>query len=135
MDETAVRAALSHYLECSAAGDEERAHEIYHPDAVLEFPQSGERFDGVANFLPWRSEFPAKVEYEIDRVRGSGDVWVAELRIRYDGGPWNFGVDVLEFRAGKAVRESIYVSEGWGAPEWRARWRAAPPQVSGGASA
>ncbi len=29
-------------------------HELSHPDAVLEFPQSGERFEGVVDFLPWR---------------------------------------------------------------------------------
>ena len=30
--------------------DEDLAHEIYGDDAVLEFPQSGERFEGVQNF-------------------------------------------------------------------------------------
>lgn len=30
--------------------DVERADEIYHEDAVLEFPQSGERFEGRATF-------------------------------------------------------------------------------------
>jgi hypothetical protein len=127
MEESAVRAALTHYLEHSAAGDEDGAHDIYHPDAVLEFPQSGERYEGVPNFLAWRREYPAKLEYELDRVRGAGDVWVGELRIRYDGGAWNYGVDILEFRGDKVARESIYVTEGWEAPDWRARWRAAPP--------
>lgn len=50
-----------------------------------------------------------------------------ELLGRYDGGPWNYGVSILEFRGDKVVHESIYVTEGWEAPEWRARWRAAPP--------
>ena len=133
MDEPAARAALTHYLGRSAAGDEDGAHDIYAPDAVLEFPQSGERYEGVPNFLEWRRAYPAKVEYALDRMRGSGDVWVAELRVRYDGGPWNYGVDILEFGGGKVVRESIYVAEGWAAPEWRARWRAAPPRSPDGA--
>jgi hypothetical protein len=127
MDEAGVRAALMHYLEQSAAGDEDAAHQIYVRDAVLEFPQSRERFEGVPNFLEWRRAYPAAVGYEVDRLRGDGDVWVAELRVRYDGGPWNFGVDILEFRGDKVARESIYVTEGWEAPEWRARWRASPP--------
>jgi ketosteroid isomerase-like protein len=127
MDEHGVRAALNHYFTHSAAGDEDGAHTIYHPDAVLEFPQSGERFDGVDHFLPWRRQYPAKVEYELDRVRGQGDVWIGELRIRYDGGPWNYGVDVLEFRGDKVAGESIYVSEGWPAPDWRAPWWTVPP--------
>jgi hypothetical protein len=29
-----------------AATDQDITHEIYHQDAVLEFPQSGERFEG-----------------------------------------------------------------------------------------
>ena len=128
MDEQGVRAALRHYLDHSAAGEEDVAHEIYHPDAVLEFPQSGERFDGVENFLPWRAEYPATtVDFDVRRVRGSGDVWVVELRIRYDGGPVNAGVQILEFRDDKVARETIYVMDGWAAPEWRSRWWAEPP--------
>jgi hypothetical protein len=128
MDEAAVRQALDHYLSHSAAGDEDAASEIYAEDAVLEFPQSGERFEGVANFLAWRRQYPAQVEYEVRRLRGSGHVWIAELLIRYDGGPWNQAIDVLEFRGDKVAAESIYVFEGWDAPDWRAQWWAGPPR-------
>ena len=48
--------------------DPERSHELYHDDAVLEFPQSGERFEGVANFRAWREQYPVPVEF---RVRGA----------------------------------------------------------------
>jgi hypothetical protein len=126
MDEQTVRAVLQHYLDNGAAGREEVAHEIYAEDAVLEFPQSGERFEGVAQFLPWRAQYPAKVRYELGRVRGGDDVWVAELTVSYDGGTPMFGVDVLEFTGSKVSRETIYVSEGFPAPDWRAPWRAAP---------
>jgi hypothetical protein len=30
------------------------------------------------------------------------------------------------FRDGRIARETIYVGEGWDAPDWRAQWRAAP---------
>jgi len=126
MDAEAARATLQRYVDRSAGGDEDGAHEIYHPDAVLEFPQSGERFEGVPNFLEWRRQYPGKVEYEITRVRGGGDVWVAELLVRYDGGEPMYGVDILEFRGDRVSRESIYVAEGWAAPDWRAPWRTAP---------
>ena len=99
---------------------------MYREDAVLEFPQSGERFEGVENFREWRSNYPANTRFEFREVRGDGDVWVAEVTVRYDEGPRNYGVSVLEIRDGKIARESIYVTEGFGAPEWRARWRAAP---------
>ncbi|MGY1736882.1 nuclear transport factor 2 family protein [Geodermatophilus sp. SYSU D00684] len=126
MDEQSVRAALEHYVRHSAAGDEDRASEIYHEDAVLEFPQSGERFEGVANFREWRRDYPARVDLEIVRVRGRDDFWVVEVRARYDGGPWMYGPAVYEFRGDRVARETIYIGEAWEAPGWRARWRAAP---------
>jgi hypothetical protein len=109
-----------------ARSDPARAHAMYHDDAVLEFPQSGERFVGIENFREWRSNYPASTSPEIREVRGSGDLWVAELSIGYDGGPPSFGVSILEFRDEKIARESIYVAEGWDAQDWRAAWRAAP---------
>jgi hypothetical protein len=124
MDEAAVRATLQHHFDHIAAGEIEIAHEIYAPDAVLDFPQSGERFEGVASFLAWRKDYPAKVDFEIRRVRGGEDVWVVELLLRYDGGPWKYGVGILEFRGDKVARESAYSMDAWEAPEWRARWRA-----------
>ena len=126
MDEAAVRSVLQHYINYSAVGDEDRASEIYHDDAVLEFPQSGERFEGVASFREWRRIYPAKVQLEILRVRGVDDFWVAEMRARYDDGPWNYGPAIYEFRGGKVARETIYVGEAWEPPQWRAPWRAAP---------
>ena len=106
--------------------DPDRAHAMYHEDAVLEFPQSGERFVGVENFREWRSNYPASTRIEFRKVRGRDDLWVAEISISYDQGPRNFGVSILELRGDKIARESIYVAEGFEAPDWRAQWRAAP---------
>lgn len=54
MDEATVRAMLEQHFEY-ASSDPAIAHEMYHGDAVLEFPQSGERFVRVENFREWRS--------------------------------------------------------------------------------
>lgn len=124
MDAETVKGLLEQQFE--HAGDPERSHAMYHEDAVLEFPQSGERFEGVENFREWRSQYPAETNFEFGEIRGEGDLWVVELTVTYDGGPKNFGVSVHEFRDGKIARETIYVAEGFEAPEWRARWRAAP---------
>jgi hypothetical protein len=123
MDEARLRAALRRHWEYSAT-DQEIAHEIYHDDAVLEFPQSRERFVGKENFKAWRKIYPAALEFKIRRIRGRGDLWVAENSIRYDGGPWQFTCSILEFRGEKVVRETISIAPGWDAPEWRAPWRA-----------
>ena len=58
LDETDLRAALKRHWDYSGK-DEDIANEIYHDDAVLEFPQSGERFEGVENFREWRRLYPA----------------------------------------------------------------------------
>jgi hypothetical protein len=125
MDAATVRSMLEQHFQY-AGSDPDRAHAIYYEDAVLEFPQSGERFEGVENFREWRSQYPAETTYEFREVRGGGDSWVVELTVTYDGGPKNFGISILELRGDKIARETIYVTEGWDAPEWRARWRAAP---------
>jgi hypothetical protein len=129
VDEATVRSLLQHYWQYAPI-DQNIAHAMYDDDAVLEFPQSQERFEGKSNFIAWRRIYPAAVECSIERIRGAGDFWVAEVRIRYNGGPWNYGLTLLEFNGDKIARETIYYGEGWQAPQWRAPWRAAWPAES-----
>jgi hypothetical protein len=70
--------------------------------------------------------YPASTSFEFREIRGRDDIWVVELSVRYDQGPANLGVSIHEFRGDKIARESIYVAEGFEAPEWRSQWRAAP---------
>jgi hypothetical protein len=123
MDAATVEAMLEQHF---TSADPDASHEMYREDAVLEFPQSGERFVGVENLREWRSSYPADTEVEFREIRGRDDLWIVELSIIYDGGNPNFGVSILEFRDDKIARESVYVAEGWEPPEWRAQWRAAP---------
>ena len=57
MDEATVRGMLEQHFSSS---DPDLAHEMYHDDAVLEFPQSGESFAGVENMREWRSNYVAE---------------------------------------------------------------------------
>lgn len=124
MDDATLLAALRRHWEHEAI-DTERSHAIYHDDAVLEFPQSQERFEGKENFMAWRKIYPASVKFQVRRIRGGGRLWIAENSISYDGGPWMFGCSILEFRGEKIAKETIYIGEGWEAPDWRAEWRTA----------
>ena len=72
-----------------------------HDDAVLEFPQSGERFVGKENFLTWRKQYPADLDFRMRRITHDGDLWVAENLISYDGSPWMFTVSILQLRGDK----------------------------------
>ena len=123
MDAATIKGMLEQHF---ASGDPHVSHAMYRDDAVLEFPQSGERFVGVENLREWRSRYPASTAIEFREIRGRDDLWIAEISIRYEDGPWNFGVSILELREDKIARESIYVTEAWEPPEWRAQWRSAP---------
>jgi hypothetical protein len=97
MDQAAVLAALKRHWEY-AGKDEDISHEIYHDDAILEFPQSQERFVGKENFRTWRKQYPTSIDLKVRRIRGQGNFWVAENSVRYDNRPWNYTCSILEFR-------------------------------------
>lgn len=119
LDDATLRAELERHWAYSGK-DEDIASEIYHPEAVLEFPQSGERFEGVENFREWRRRYPAELEFKTRRIARGDHLVVAENLISYDGGPWMFTVNLLEYRGDKVAHERIYITEGWEAAEWRA---------------
>ena len=85
MDAETVGAMLSVLRNLGRATDDPvGSHDMY--DAVLEFPQSEERFERVANIREWRSRYPGSVTNDIRRIRGADDIWVAEMTVSYDGG-------------------------------------------------
>jgi hypothetical protein len=117
-----VRELFLHHLRYSGS-NEEKAHEIYHDDAILEFPQSGERFLGKANMQGFREQYPAaQIDFEPREIRGEGDFWIAEGRISYDGGDPIDYVWVAQLRGDKVQRETIYFADPFPAPDWRKPW-------------
>ena len=116
-----IRAGLVEHWQSDGV-DYDRSHRIYHDDAVLEFPQSGERFVGKAAFLEWRRQYPARLTFRIRRFTSGGNLWVAENLITYDDGAPMFTVNILTFRGDRVAREALYVMEGFAAPDWRMPW-------------
>jgi len=110
---------LDHYA--AAGSDEFHVAEIYSDDVILDFPQGRERIRGKAKVIAFRSAYPAKVRIQPRRIVGSGDVWVIESTISYDGVPHHLA-SIWEFRDGKVVHETSYITEGWDPPAWRAEW-------------
>ena len=125
LDETELLQALRRHWEYSGE-DDDSANAIYHDDAVLEFPQSGERFEGVQNFRDWRRQYPAKLEFHLRRINHRDDLVVTEYVISHNGAPWLFTVSIVEFEDDRVAHERIYITEGWERAEWRAPWRAEP---------
>ena len=121
INDAAIRRALVRYL-ANGGEDRDAAHEMYHDDAVLEFPQSGERFVGKQTIRDWREHYPSKTRFNLRRISGEGGTWIAEILISYDGGPWKFGIGLYLFRDDKVAHEAVYVMDGFDAAEWRAPW-------------
>jgi hypothetical protein len=121
MDEAVIRDGLVRHWRYEGI-DYDKSHEIYRDDAILEFPQSGERFVGKQSFLTWRKKYPANLDFRIRRISHHGDLWVAENLLSYDGGPWMFSVNILQLRDDKIAHERIYIMEGFEAAAWRAEW-------------
>jgi hypothetical protein len=110
MSSERIRAALDRHWVASDANDFETEHEIYREDAVLEYPQSGERIRGRRNIQESRTVQPNKKRFSIQRIIGSGDLWVTEFVLTYDGSP-SYTVSIMEFRDGKVARETQYFGD------------------------
>ena len=116
-----IRAALDQHWAASDANDFETEHRIYREDAVLEYPQSGERMRGRSNIQDQRASQPSKKRFTIRRIVGSGDLWITEFILTYDGKP-SCVVSIMEFQNDKVARETQYFADPFVAPAWRAQW-------------
>jgi hypothetical protein len=120
VDDDARRVLLQEHWEQHAnSSDFERAHAIYHDDAVLEWPQSGERFVGKATLRAMREGAPP-LAFTTWRIVGHGDHWTVENLMRVAGGPPQLTINVLEFRGDKVAREIVYITDRFAAAPERA---------------
>jgi hypothetical protein len=108
-------------LVASDANDFEAEHDIYREDAVLEYPQSGERILGRRNILSSRAAQPNRKRFTVRRITGAGDLWVTEFVLSYDGRP-SYTVSIMEFTDGKVARETQYFSDPFEPGPSRAQW-------------
>jgi ketosteroid isomerase-like protein len=116
-----IRAALDRHWAASDANDFAAEHEIYRDDAVLEYPQSGERIRGRRNIQASRAAQPNKKRFTVRRVLGAADLWVSEFVLTYDGLP-SYTVSIMEFRDGKVARETQYFGDPFAPGPSRAQW-------------
>jgi hypothetical protein len=114
-----TRAELAKHWQASERGDSDREHAIYAVDAVLDYPQSGERFRGRDTIRAQRGGHPADRHFTIRRIIGAGDLWVSECVITYDGVP-SFSVSIMEFTDGSVTHEVQYFGDTFDAAAWRA---------------
>ena len=121
IQEQQIRAALDQHWAASDANDFETEHRIYLDDAVLEYPQSGERTRGRSNIQGQRESQPSNKRFSVRRIIGSGELWVTEFILTYDGKP-SYTVSIMEFKGDKVARETQYFADAFAAPASRAQW-------------
>jgi ketosteroid isomerase-like protein len=122
--------------------DFDRLPEFLAPDCVHEYPQSGERFRGIANIRAVFENYPGgfqrnqqmvdtlKVSGENDRwalapnftllrMTGSGGSYTTAVRGRYpDGSEW-YIVTMFELADGLMTRAALFFAPLFEAPDWR----------------
>ncbi len=116
--DTTRQAAIATHWRASETGDAELEHRIYADDAVLEYPQSGERFEGRSAIRRQRGAHPAERHFSPTRIIGRDDLWVSEVIITYDGQP-TYSVSVMEFAGDVVTHESQYFADPFEPPAWR----------------
>lgn len=114
-----TRARIEEHWAASERGDGDTEHAIYASDAILDYPQSGERFRGRSTIEAQRGGNPAERHFRVLRIRGAGDLWVSECVITYDGAP-TYSVSLMELAGDLVTQETQYFADPFQAPASRA---------------
>jgi ketosteroid isomerase-like protein len=106
-----------HSNDFSAAG------EYLHDEYVLEWPQSGERIRGRANFIAVNENYSAhgRWEFRIHRIVAEGSEVVTDVGVT-DGVVSARAITFSTVREGKIVHQVEFWPDPFEAPDWRAGW-------------
>jgi ketosteroid isomerase-like protein len=105
------------------ANDFAAASELLHDDFVLDWPQSGERIRGRANFVAVNANYPAAGRWRItlDRLVAEGDEVASQVTVT-DGVLLARAITFTTVRDGRLWRQTEYWPDPFAAPAWRAQW-------------
>ena len=103
--------------------DFQRAAELLHDDYILEWPQSGERIRGRANFVAINEAYPAhgRWEFVVHRILAEGDQVVSDVEVT-DGVIRGRAITFSTVRDGKILHQTEFWPDPYEAPGWRAPW-------------
>lgn len=108
----ANRATMMRFWEAAETRDLDVLASLVHPQVVMEWPQSGERFTGVKNALGALRSQEEKPEIAGEPVLdGCGDIWVARVPLRYGAEIYHY-VGIFALEDGRIRRSTEY----FGAP-------------------
>jgi hypothetical protein len=117
--DASIRARVEQHWTASESGDIDTEHAIYADDAILDYPQSRERFRGRSAIQAQRGGHPADRHFTVLRIGGGTGLWVSECIITYDGAP-TYSVSIMEFTGDLVTHETQYFADPFPAPSSRA---------------
>jgi len=118
---TTHAATIHRLLDGVDRGDISVMDEVFHEDAVMEWPASREQVVGAANRRAVYGHMPTLPKVSNRHVYGDGDLVVAEATLTYGDKPYS-AVLIFLMRDGKIAKEIGYWAEPFDAPAWRAEW-------------
>jgi ketosteroid isomerase-like protein len=103
--------------------DFRRAGELLHDDYVLEWPQSGERIRGRANFVAINENYPAhgRWEFTIHRILAEDDEAVSDVGVT-DGVVTAKVITFSTVRDGRILRQIEFWPDPFEPAAWRTQW-------------
>jgi len=103
--------------------DFKAAGEFLHDDYLLEWPQSGERIRGRANFVAINESYPAhgRWEFSVQNIIAEGDQVVSDVGVT-DGVILGRAITFSTVQDGSIIRQIEFWPDPFEAPAWRAKW-------------
>ena len=113
---------ITRFFEAIQSGDYAALLEVLTPDAITRWPQSNERMTGAMACVRVYENYPGgPPRARVERISGSGDIWVAELVSEYGEERWHV-VSIVEFDGPRIARMTDYFGPTFPAPAWRQQW-------------
>lgn len=103
--------------------DFKAAGEFLHDEYVLEWPQSGERIRGRANFVSVNERYPAhgRWEFTIQHILAEGNEVVSDVSVT-DGVFTGRAITFSKVRAGRILHQTEFWPDPFSPAAWRAEW-------------
>jgi hypothetical protein len=118
----AAERTIREFWEAAQHRDVETLARLFHPEAEMAWPQSGERFVGRDNVLgAIRAQDESPEIVGASRLIGGGDVWVAMVPLRYGADDIQY-VAIYEMADGLVIRATAFFGTAFPAKPARARY-------------
>lgn len=117
------RSVVEQFWATMNTNDWHAAAELFSDDYVLDWPQTGERIRGRANFAAVNGAYPAAGlwRFTVNRLVADGDVVVSDVTVT-DGEIVAAAVTFSTVRDGRIIHQREYWPDPGTAPEWRRQW-------------